>query len=483
MGQAENPGINTSIHTDNSEGSKEADNRTIIEVLVTEDGITGYIKLVKQPGENIETTKELMMEALQLNHIVFGIKEEIIEKLSVRPLYNIKIEVAKGTNPLNGVDGTVNFFVENDMEYKPEFNTEGVVDYKNLDYFQLVKKDQILCGIIKETLGTDGRNIYGGVLPGRTGRAPSYPTGKNTHLIESETLLVASCDGVVHFVRGIIDINDLLKISTNVGQHTGNVNFTGDVTIDGDVCNSFSVKAGGNVIVKGVVEDSTIEAGGNLHISKGISGTSKNTITVMGDLRCHYIENAILYVEGNISADYIIDSKVTCLGNIELSGGNELVLGGEIKVKGELKVKEIGSEKGRTTTIEVIGLKIIDNQLLDKLHMERELYNSKAIELLDKARKLAQLIELENNADFHIQLALVKKQMLLIRERIGSVTYKIQETENNWRMEYTGSVVCKRKLYQGSRIFFGDERFHFSFDNVEHCRIYYNDGEIVQGIL
>ena len=394
----------------------------MIEVLVSEDGLAGFIKFSKQEEEPIELTKELLMETLKLNHIKFGIKEETVEKLALRPIYNLKIEIAKGISPINGEDGKVDFFVKKDLEYKPEYTMEGVVDYKNLDYFQFVKKDQILCNIIKETSGTDGMNIHGDIVPARNGRPPGHPTGKNTRLIENETLLVASCDGVVHFVRNTIDVNDLLKISTSVGQHTGNVNFTGDVTIDGDVCNGFSVKSGGDIIVRGVIEDSTVEAQGNLHVSKGINGSLNKTIIVMGNLKCNYIEKAIVYVEGNIMADYIIDSKIVCMGNIELSGANQLVLGGDIKVKGELKVKDIGTEKERMTRIEVIGVKITD-------------------------------------------------------------TNRIQEIENNGSMVYTGAILCKRKIHQGVRIFFGDELFRFSLDNIEHCRIYFNGGEINQSTL
>lgn len=455
----------------------------MIEVLVSEDGLTGFIKISKQEEEPIEITKEVLMDALILNHIKFGIKEETVEKLALRPIYNLKIEIAKGVIPINGEDGKVNYFVKKDLEYKPEYTLEGVVDYKNLDYFQFVKKDQILCGIIKETLGTDGMNIHGGIVAARNGRPPGYPVGKNTRLIENDTLLIATCDGVIHYVRDTIDVNDLLKISSSLDQHTGNINFTGDVTIDGDVCNGFSVKSGGNIIVRGVVEDSTIEAQGNLHVSKGINGALNKTIKVMGNLKCNYIENAVVYVEGDIIADYIIDSKIVCMGNIELSGANQLVLGGEIKVKGELKAKDIGSEKERMTRIEVIGIKIIDTLQLEKLYTERELYNTKALELLEKAKTITKIIELQNTEESRHQLALIKKQMLLIREKIAGGTNRINVLENNWTMEYTGAILCKRKIYQGVKIFFGAERFQFSFDNIEHCRIYSTDGEINQSTL
>jgi uncharacterized protein len=50
-------------------------------------------------------------------------------------------------------------------------------------------------------------------------------------------------------------------------------------------------------------------------------------------------------------------------------------------------------------------------------------------------------------------------------------------------MEFPGAVVCKRKMYQGVKINFGEERFQFQLDNIEHCRIFWADNTIIQGTL
>jgi len=455
---------------------------TIIEVTASDDGMTGFIKLIKQGENPSPVTKEQLMAALQKNRIVYGIRESSVEKLAARPIYNIRIEVAKGTPPVYGQDGYVTFYVKRDSEYRPEINMEGTIDYKNLDYFQMVKKDQVLAEITKETEGTEGMNIYGGVVPTKNGRAPNSPVGKNTHLIRDDTLLVADCDGVIRFTRDVVDVSDMLKINGNVDQLTGNIIFSGTVNIEGDVSDGFTVKSGGDIIVKGVVEDAAIEAAGNVHISKGINGGGSNSIYVGGNLKCKYIEHANIHVEGNINADYIIDSNVTCMGNIELSGSKELIVGGDVRVFGELHAKDIGSESERNTRIEVLGMKIMNTEVIDRLTKDRDELNNRLQLLVENAQKLNQS-RLSAGDDVMEQLAMLKKQILVIREKVDQLNYQIQQEEKNWNMEFPGSIICKRKIYQGVKIYFGEEKFHFELDNIEHCKIFCVDGKIIQGTL
>ena len=461
----------------------DSNNICLLDVLLSDDGMTGYLRLTKQ-GENPEPiTKAQLLEALKVNNIVYGIKDTSIDQLAMRPIFNIKIEIAKGLLPIDGEDGQITYLVKKNSEYQHEYSLDGNVDYKNLDYFQLIKKGQVLCEIKKETAGIQGRNIYGGIVPAKNGRPIPSPIGKNTEFIEDDTKLIATCDGVVSYTKETIDINDMLHIPSNVDQLTGNINFTGDVTIDGDICTGYSVISEGNIMVKGVIEDANIKAGGSVHISKGINGGGGSNIYVGGDLRCKYIENASIHVEGNIIADYIIESKITCMGNIELSGSKELIVGGEIKVLGELRAKEIGTEKERVTKIEVLGVQIIDTEGINKLKKERDEINKNAEILIENVDKLNQLVKLSGNNELLEQLSLTKKQMLSLKEQIDYKSNQIQKLEKDWTMEYYGAIICKRKIYQGVRINFGENRFHFNFDNIEHCRIYWYNGEIIQGIL
>ena len=76
---------------------------------------------------------------------------------------------------------------------------------------------------------------------------------------------------------------------------------------------------------------------------------------------------------------------------------------------------------------------------------------------------------------------MIRQQAALLKGHIDFVTHKIQVGEGN-KVEYPGAVLCKRKLYQGVKIYF-EQMFHFELDNLERSRIFWADGEIIHGTL
>lgn len=478
-----------------SEENAKTDKLALIEVSVNDDNQQGFIKLEKQQEGNTVFTKEDLLAALTKNQIKHGLIDSAIEKLAKRPIFNIRIKVAEATAPIDGKDGVVTLLVKKDADYKPEYSEDETVDYKNLEYFQMAKKGQILCEITKETAGIEGKDIYGQPIPAYKGRKPQVPAGKNTSFNEDESKLIADCDGIIKFVN-TINIDEMMHVRSNIDFSTGNINFPGDVTIDGDVSSGFSVKAGGNLIIKGVVEDAKIESGGNLVIAKGIYGGSAGDVIVGKDLRCNYIENAILHVEGDITVDYIIDGKITCHGNINLSGSKELVIGGEIKLRGELVARDIGNDREYPTIIRILGEKAVDQAELDRLAekkaaAQQQLEENKAKEaqinglLLDQEKK--DILNRNHKSAGMEQIASLKKQIdrqfMLLKKELEEIDNAIAYVNIKGTMNYFGSVSVKRKLYQGTRIYFGDMPFSFEFDSLEHCKIYWDQDDIVNGMM
>jgi uncharacterized protein (DUF342 family) len=459
------------------------DNLDLIDVITERDGMLGYIKLNK-PEEDAEPIElEDLLAALKDNDITFGIKTDVVEKLANRPIYGIKIEVARGVEPIDGDDGYVNYFVKKSNEYKPEISEEeGRVDFKDLDYFQLVKKGQVLCEIVKETKGTDGTNIYGAPVPAKEGRPPISPKGRNTELSEDGTKLIATCDGSVRFIRDVVDVNEVLRIPSGVDQTTGNINFTGDVIISGDVCYGYSVKSGGNIKVNGVVEGASIEAEGDVFVSQGINGGEGQKIFIAGNLSCRYIEDAEIEILGDIKADYIIGSNIVCHGNIELSGRKGLLVGGSVKIYGDLEAKDIGNQNERHTRIEIIGIEVFDKEAFDKLVKTRDGFRERYENIYKTLNQLDRVVD-HDDPEMVGKLDLLKLQRDMMKKQINKIDKEIQELRSKIGYVYNGSVICRRKLYQGVKIYFGETRFRFEFDSLEHCKIYWYEGEIMQGML
>lgn len=478
-----------------NEENAKTENATLIEVSVNDDKRQGFIKLEKQEEGNTVFTKDELLAALDKEKIVYGIIDSAIEKLAQRPIFNIRIKVAEATAPIDGEDGVVKLLVKKDADYKPEYSEDQTVDYKNLDYFQMVTKGQVLCEITKETSGMDGTDVHGQVIPAHKGRKPIVPAGKNTSLNADETELIADCDGIIKFIN-TITIDEMMHIRKNIDFSTGNINFPGDVTIDGDVSSGFSVKAGGNLIIKGVVEDAKIEAAGNVVIAKGIYGGNTGDVIVGKDLRCNYIENAILHVEGDITVDYIIDGKITCHGNIYLSGSKELIVGGEIQLSGELVARDIGNDREYPTIIRILGEKTIDQDEIDRLKLKKE---ETTIKLEENNEKEAQInglllsqekkdiLSRNRNSPAMEQIVNLKKQVdkqsLLLKRELEEIDKAIIYVEKKASVSYYGSVSAKRKLYRGTRVYFGEMLLQFEFDSLEHCRIYWDNDDIVNGMM
>jgi len=456
-----------------------------VSVITSRDYMVGYIKLneVESEGEPIPITGDEIFDALKEKAIIFGVKEETIEQLVEKPIFGTEIEVAQGKEPIYGKDGYVNFHVKKDSEYEPNYDKEGTIDYKSLDYFQLVEEGHLLCEIVHETDGEDGINIFGAPVKARRGRPAISPKGRNTELNEDGTKLFAAVSGVVKFKKDVIEIGDVLQIRSDVDQTTGNIDFPGDVLISGDVTYGFSVKSAGNVSVKGMVEGARIETIGDIHISKGINGAGGEKVKAGGNLRSGYIENADIYVEGDIITDYIIDSNVFCKGNIELSGRNELVIGGSVKLYGNLIAKNIGNENERPTRVEILGADKGDAEPIKIKEKEYAVLKENADKILDILKQHSRFGGFSDDELDPQKLAVLKQQYQLITRRIEDLKAEIKQLRSEIKREYIGSVICKRKLYQGVKIYFGGDLFYFSLDNLERCRIFCQEGEIIQGGL
>ncbi len=455
-----------------------------IEVETSQDSMKLFVKFIKPPkGQEFTPTKELVMEAIEAAGVVFGVKEDLIEKLIARPIYNIKIQVGEGEPAKEGKDGFVDYYVVKDSEYKPEVNEDEDVDFKNLDYFQMVTKGQMLAYIHFPETGADGKDLFGRELPGRDGKEAKSPAGKNTELNEDGTMLYSACDGIVNYVGDTVNINDVIHIAGNVDNNTGNINFSGDVIIEGDVSEGFAVTAGGSIIVKGVVESCQIEAGGDVQIVKGVNGGDGSHIKVGGDLRSPYIEHATVDVDGDILAESIIESEVTCEGDIDISNaGKGVLVGGTVNVKGNLVVKTLGNENERITNIKIIGIETGIQDEITSLNVEKETALKNVEKLKSARRKIFQPM-LEEDSPVAKQIKQIDTQVNMLLDKIDEISKKIQELKDKWSYEYHGGIVCKGKMFYGTRIYFGDQRYQFNTESLDHCRIYWEEGEIINANL
>ena len=257
--------------------------------------------------------------------------------------------IAKGVAPIHGKDAQIKLYFDNGHASHFKEKEDGSIDYKDMAKFVSVSKDTLLAKYIKETIGVNGTDIFGEVINAHVGKSTKFVVGKNTTFKENTETIYAAIDGIPTEVSGNIKIDPILNINKDLDMSVGNIDFSGDVYIGGDILDGFKVKAGGDIVVKGTVGASELISAGNICIHGGVTSRKKGFIKCK-KLEAKYLNDA--YVEASEEVKVlksIMNSLVFTQGHV-IAG--IIVAGKTIALLG-VEAQEIGSEQGVVTEIEL----------------------------------------------------------------------------------------------------------------------------------
>lgn len=220
--------------------------------------------------------------------------------------------IAKGVAPRSGQDSRFELLVDLGSEvYRPRENEHGEVDHYLQRDFVIVEEETPLLRYYPATRGIPGRDVTGRALPAKDGRVVPLPRdvpGVRPHP-EDENLLIADYKGHPVATPGGVRVDKTLVLDY-VDLRTGNVEFDGSVVVKGDVSAGVLIRASGNVNVMGTVENSSVEAGGDIHVAQGMTGSES---AMRGGAHTAHIE-----AEHDVRAAYA--------GGIRISAGNDVVV-------------------------------------------------------------------------------------------------------------------------------------------------------------
>jgi len=133
-----------------------------------------------------------------------------------------------------------------------------------------------------------------------------------------------------------------LVIEGDVDIRAGDIDAAGDVVIKGDVRSGRTVAARGSVTVSGVVEVSTITAGGDVSVLCGIVGRGKGKICAKGKITVGYVNEAALEAAaGLVIGSSAMNSTLLTDGDVLIEGEGVLV-GGVVMAGGDLTARSVG---------------------------------------------------------------------------------------------------------------------------------------------
>lgn len=374
-------------------------------------------------GEDISSeTLKFRMDSMSVKH---GINSKLTDKIISDKLYFKIIQIAEGTEAVNGKNGTVkNLFSTAKKQVNIKEDNHGNVNYKELNMIQSIHKGDTICEITLPTGASDGMTVTGDTIIGREGRYPAVPAGKNTEFNEDKTLLFAKIDGELVFEDNKFHVRNLLTINNDVDNAVGNIDFVGDVLIKGDVREGYTVKADGDIKITGTVEGATVIAGGNLTIDRGMTGGNKGVIEVEGTLKCKYLENCSVYAKEGIEADQIMYSTLSTDENIVVKGKKGSVTGGKLIAGKTIEAVTIGTAANTNLKTEIV-LGVIPHMVEQLKGLKQEFEVTEA-----KLHKTAQDIKyIQGNME---KITPERKELLkklIFQYQIDDMQYKKLEKE------------------------------------------------------
>jgi len=414
------------------------------------------------PGEGGADLKAEAFRSLLTQHRVYhGIKEQFIEEFADRPVYREKVEIAEGLRPANGRDAYIHYHFEIDQtKIKLKEGTNGRVNFKELNIIQNVVQNQPLAKKMPPEDGVDGKTVTGKILPARAGSDIPLPLGTNVHVGDDGDTILADINGQVIVANGKINVEPVLTVEGDVNLKTGNIIFLGTVIITGNVEDGFSVKAAGNIEVKGTVSKAELDAEGDIIIYQGINGKSDGKLRAGRSIWSRFIENANVEA-GNmvVVTDGIINSNVDAIKSIVCMGKRACIMGGRIRAGEEINAKVLGNSTSGTETICEVGFdphsKIELERLMNiKANAEEEMENMR-LDLQNLINTKKQRKTLPEDKEAYLQELIERRQILSEElEKAKEGIEKVQEFMG--QIQVRGKVSASTKVWPGVKIWIRD---------------------------
>lgn len=352
---------------------------------------------------------------------------------------------------------------EDRLHLKPEEQDDGSVDHYELNFVQNVEAGSLLAEWVdldSADQGVDSRFVS---------QDKVFPAGKGTGIKKSKPdQLFAAVNGCVGYKSGKIVVQQQLVLPGDVNFHTGNINFVGDLTIEGSVKTGFNVQ-GRNVTVLGQVEGANIEALQNLSCPGGVKGAKKGVLGAGKSLKLAFCEFCSL----KAGHDVLVKGA---LMHSEVYAGRRLAVGGRLSGSNVFchEYVYVGGQLGGGLGAETSLILGYDPTLL---HADAQ-YNSRIKKLHDDIGLYEKLLDKDDDhiEEFSAKLEAARRELDLVKLLKVKLWEGLQKSE---RLEECKILVLGR-VNPGVEISIGPAYLKVD-DFLEDVYFFYENGEVKIG--
>lgn len=446
-------------------------------VVISDDSMEASLRLYPASDTGINLSVDDIVNGMEALGVKYGIDPDLIAEAIRSSRYRESFVVARGDAPIEGTDAHIEYYFNTDLRAKPTVNEDGSVDFFHLNMINSCKEGDLLAKLTPAVAGESGTNLQGVRVKPHDVHKAVLKYGRNIQANEDRTELRSLVNGHVSLVEGMVMVSDVLEVE-NVDTSTGNIDYEGSVSVDGNVQSNFSVKAQGNIIVNGLVEGAFLDAGGDIIIARGVAGASRGEIRAKGNVVAKFLESARVIAGGNVTSESILHSQVTAAGDVSVDGRKGFISGGRVCATSLVQVKTLGSTMGTATSVEVGADPEVKAQYNAKQKELAEL--NKIVKSLDpivtsyvKKRKNGEKLTMEQLSYLSSVLKL-REQKVLETEKVTAELAVLRELIDQ---QMNAQVKVRDTVYPGVKIIIGELSLSVQ-SAMQYCRFIRQGGDV-----
>lgn len=339
---------------------------------ITEDCTEALITLYYRPSGPF--TEEEIRQILKEKGIVSGILEKTLLELAAGGHDYEEVLIARGTAPIDGKDGYFEFHFNPEPETRPIIHPDGTVDYNVLGKIELVVEGQHIVTYHPAMPGKDGIDVYGKTLEAYQGVEQSPLECKNCRMNEEADKYYAELEGSVTLEENTLMVTPLYVVEGNLDAATGDVDFNGDVIVQGNVFAGVTVKTTGNITINGHVETASLFAGKDVILKNGMQGSGSGLIQAGRNVMARFLEQTEVYAGNEVNTGALLNCEVDSNNCVIVAGKRGTIIGGTTMAAELISAASIGNRAGVTTRL-TIGLEKDFKSFmeeLDRLTLEKQ---------------------------------------------------------------------------------------------------------------
>ena len=331
-------------------------------IKIDDDQLSAYLTCFNPRG-GIAVTLESILEEAKNKEITVDLDMEAIKRAIAEE--GDSVLIASGKPAEDGLDSRFESLLPEMKERVPQVDEEGIANFRDLGEILVVYTGDSLMRRYPAGDGEPGFTISGAPIPAKKGMSLEFTAGLEGAEIDSNDsdLLIAKIDGCPYLIPNGVKVEPVYTVK-NVDLHSGNIDFLGTVIVTGEVQSGMTIKADGDIHIKGSTEGAILIAKGDIVVTGGLIGHPEKPETELtidpiteagGSVNANFTQNAVINAgQGIFIRDYTMMCKLNAAVRIVVGDGSRRghIIGGVSTAGLLIKAKTIGSpSRSRTVVI------------------------------------------------------------------------------------------------------------------------------------